>query len=73
MADEKNIETVTKHVDDVEVVEKVHVDGTVDLVDAKAIGGDLDEMPKGYFYSLKFIMTVVVSHSSDLNMRKADI
>lgn len=59
--DEKNMEATTKHVDDVDVVEKVHVDGTVDLVDTKAIGGDLEEMPKGYFYSPKFIGTVIVS------------
>lgn len=59
----QNIEhqdVVDEHIDDVDVVKKVHIDGTVDLVDTKAIGGDLDEMPKGYFRSPQFIGTVIV-------------
>lgn len=43
------------------VVEKRHIDGTVDLVSAKVIGGEVDEMPAGYFRGAQFIGTVVVS------------
>ena len=42
------------------VAKVVHTDGTVDLIDAKAIGGEYDEMPKGYFRSPSFIGTVTV-------------
>lgn len=38
----------------------VHVDGTVDIVDAHTLGGELDVMPKGYFTSPQFIGTVTV-------------
>lgn len=38
----------------------VHADGTVDYVDAQAIGGELEAMPQGYFRSPQFIGTVVV-------------
>jgi hypothetical protein len=47
---------MAKHV---EAVETVHTDGTVDLVDTHAIGGELKEMPPGYFRSAQFIGTVV--------------
>lgn len=43
------------------VVKRVHADGTVDLIDAHAIGGDLDEMPAGYFITPNFIGTFLVS------------
>jgi hypothetical protein len=46
---------------DVDVIQTVHQDGTVDYVDTHAIGGDLDQMPDGYFYSIQFIGTVAVS------------
>ncbi|KAH6876422.1 trichothecene efflux pump [Thelonectria olida] len=36
----------------------VHADGTVDYLDAKAVGGDVEQMPKGYFRSAQFIGTV---------------
>jgi hypothetical protein len=45
----------------VHVIKTVHEDGTVDFVDAHAVGGDFEDMPKGYFYSLSFIMTFTVS------------
>ena len=48
-------------VEDVHTIKKVHADGTVDLIDAHAIGGNVDEMPKGYYYSPQFIGTVIVS------------
>lgn len=51
----------TTHIEDVHVVKKVHADGTVDLIDAHAIGGNVEEMPKGYYYSVQFIGTVTVS------------
>ena len=54
---EKNAVGMT-HIEDVHVVKKVHADGHVDLVDAHAIGGALEEMPKGYFWSIQFIGTV---------------
>jgi len=45
---------------DVEVVQQVHTDGTVDFVDTHALGGALENMPKGYYTSMNFIGTVVV-------------
>ena len=45
----------------VHVIKSVHVDGTVDYVDAHAVGGELLEMPRGYYTSLSFIMTFIVS------------
>lgn len=45
----------------VHVVKRVHADGTVDLIDVHAIGGDLDEMPVGYFITPNFICTFLVS------------
>jgi hypothetical protein len=48
-----------RHAEYVEAVETVHTDGTVDMVDTHAIGGELNEMPKGYFRSAQFIGTVV--------------
>ncbi|KAF1981886.1 fungal trichothecene efflux pump [Aulographum hederae CBS 113979] len=38
---------------------KVHADGTVDVVDAQAIGGNLEDLPPGYYTSVNFIGTVV--------------
>lgn len=58
-SDEKH-NVSTDHVEDIHVVKKVHADGHVDLVDTHAIGGELDEMPKGYFWSVQFIGTVIV-------------
>lgn len=49
---------LNKGVDQTEKV--VHADGTIDYLDAKAVGGDVDEMPKGYFLSAQFIGTVTV-------------
>ncbi|KAF2100380.1 trichothecene efflux pump [Rhizodiscina lignyota] len=43
----------------VHVVKTVHADGVTDLVDAKAVGGDVKDMPKGYYYSPQFIGTVL--------------
>ncbi|KAL4812506.1 fungal trichothecene efflux pump [Aspergillus spinulosporus] len=37
----------------------VHADGTVTYVDVHAIGGDVQDMPKGYFRSLPFLGTVL--------------
>ncbi|KAL5119952.1 hypothetical protein ACEQ8H_002050 [Pleosporales sp. CAS-2024a] len=48
----------SEHHEHVEAVKTVHTDGTVDLVDTHAIGGELDEMPRGYFRSAQFIGTV---------------
>ena len=50
-----------EHAPDVEVVQQVHTDGTVDFVDTHALGGALEDMPKGYYLSMNFIGTVVVS------------
>lgn len=41
----------------------VHTDGTVDYIDVHAIGVDVQQMLKGYFRSLPFIGTVLVSAS----------
>ena len=51
----------TEQMGDIGVVQTVHKDGTVDYVDTHAIGGDLEKMPDGYFYSAQFIGTVTVS------------
>jgi hypothetical protein len=60
MATEKvDLVSSTGHADHIEAVETVHTDGTVDMVDAHAIGGDLNEMPNGYFRSVQFIGTVI--------------
>jgi hypothetical protein len=45
----------------IHVVKRVHADGAVDLIDAKAVGGDIEEMPAGYYTSMNFIFTYVVS------------
>ena len=42
------------------VVKKTHLDGTVDLIDTRAMGGEAEEMPKGYYRSAGFIGTVTV-------------
>jgi tetraacyldisaccharide-1-P 4'-kinase len=39
----------------------LHADGTVDLMDTAALGGELEAMPAGYYRSPQFIGTVVVS------------
>jgi hypothetical protein len=44
----------------VHVVKRVHQDGTVDYIDAHAVGGDLDEMPAGYYVTPNFIFTFLV-------------
>lgn len=59
MASEKVETASSEHHEHIDAVKTVHKDGTVDLVDTHAIGGDLNEMPKGYFRSLNFIGTVV--------------
>lgn len=53
-----------EHMGDVDVVQTLHTDGTVDYVDTHAIGGDLNNMPPGYFHSVQFIGTVTVSLNS---------
>ena len=53
--------TEHQHMGNVDVVQTLHQDGTVDYVDTHAIGGDIDEMPPGYYYSVQFIGTVTVS------------
>ncbi|KAH6955725.1 trichothecene efflux pump [Ilyonectria sp. MPI-CAGE-AT-0026] len=70
-ADEKDLQAI--HVEngytgpesaplkDGQAAKVVHADGTVDYVDVGAVGGDFDEMPKGYFLSAKFIGTVTAS------------
>jgi hypothetical protein len=57
---EKNDINSTQLAEDLHVVKKVHADGHVDLVDTHAIGGDVEDMPKGYFWSPQFVGTVVV-------------
>lgn len=57
---EKNEALNTEQAKDVHVVKKVHADGHIDLVDAHAIGGAAENMPKGYYYSIQFIGTVTV-------------
>ncbi|KAK8102197.1 hypothetical protein PG984_015343 [Apiospora sp. TS-2023a] len=42
-------------------VEKTHIDGTVDYVSADVLGGEVTELPAGYFRSAQFIGTVVAT------------
>jgi hypothetical protein len=51
---------LSEHIEQ-DVTKVVHADGTVDYIDSHAVGGDVDDMPKGYFYSAPFIGTVLVS------------
>jgi hypothetical protein len=51
---------------DGETAQVVHADGTVDIIDAHALGGEVDVMPPGYFRSAQFIGTVVVRIRSAL-------
>jgi hypothetical protein len=68
--DHNEKQNVAEHVDQthnttgIHVVRRVHADGLVDLIDAKAVGGDLDELPKGYYTSMDFIFTFMVSRLS---------
>jgi hypothetical protein len=50
-----------QYIDGKNVAKLVHADGTVDYVDGKAIGGDLEQMPKGYYWSKAFLGTLTVS------------
>lgn len=43
-----------------ESIQVIGVDGTAQCVDKHAIGGYVDQMPKGYFWSSQFVGTVVV-------------
>jgi hypothetical protein len=45
----------------IHVVKRVHQDGTVDLIDAHAVGGEFTEMPAGYYITPNFIFTFIVS------------
>lgn len=57
-------EGLPEHVDNIrgDVVDNVYLDGTVDLVDKRAIGGDMEVMPPGYWQSFHSIGTVVVTN-----------
>ncbi|KIH94343.1 siderophore iron transporter [Sporothrix brasiliensis 5110] len=46
-------------IDGQDVAKVAHIDGTVDYIDANAVGGDLEDMPKGYYYSPAFLGTMV--------------
>ena len=46
----------------------LHADGTVDLVDTSALGGELDTMPAGYFRSPQFIGTVTVRNHENRDL-----
>jgi hypothetical protein len=59
--DEKSLAVHQEKMGDVEVVQTVHQDGTVDYVDTHAVGGDLSQMPEGYYRSIQFVGTVIVS------------
>lgn len=58
----------TTHVEDKNtgVVRKVHADGHIDLVDSHAIGGHVDDMPRGYFWTPQFIGTVVATCTASI-------
>lgn len=56
-------------VDGHDVAKVAHLDGTVDYIDANAVGGDLEDMPAGYYYSPAFLGTMVVSSHSTSHYR----
>lgn len=60
----QQVDNLHPDVTGVHVVKRIHADGTVDLIDAHAIGGDLDEMPVGYFLTPNFICTFLVSKTT---------
>jgi hypothetical protein len=64
---EKNNVMHQERLGDVDVVQTLHADGTIDFVDTHAIGGDAAQMPEGYYWSPQFIGTVIVSSSFHLS------
>lgn len=60
--DEKSSTVHQQQMGEIEVVQTVHTDGTVDYVDAHAVGGDVAQMPEGYYGSIQFVGTVIVSY-----------
>lgn len=59
--DEKSSVVHQEKMGEIDVVQTIHTDGTIDYVDAHAVGGDVAQMPAGYYRSLQFIGTVIVS------------
>lgn len=59
--DEKTSAVHQEKMGEVEVVQTIHTDGTIDYVDTHAVGGDLAQMPEGYYHSIQFVGTVIVS------------
>jgi hypothetical protein len=49
-----------------------HTDGTISYVDNHAVGGDLEDMPKGYYRSWQFIMTVTVRNAASIPLTTTD-
>jgi hypothetical protein len=60
--DEKSSTVHQQQMGEIEVVQTVHTDGTVDYVDAHAVGGDVAQMPEGYYGNIQFVGTVIVSY-----------
>ncbi|KAI0154272.1 trichothecene efflux pump [Xylariaceae sp. FL1272] len=61
-----NVKSIREHVEDSDKasaydykLKVVMTDGTINYVDRKVVGGDVAEMPDGYFTSPDFILTVV--------------
>jgi len=65
MASSENVTEAGRDADAVEMdaVKTKHEDGTVSFAGRAALGGGLEEMPKGYFRSVQFVGTVVVTFS----------
>lgn len=62
MASSENVIEAGRNMEvEMDTVKTRHEDGTVCFVDRAALGGGLEEMPKGYFWSVGFCGTVVVS------------
>ena len=45
-------------IDGQDVAKVAHLDGTIDYIDAKAVGGDVGDMPPGYYCSPAFLGTL---------------
>lgn len=63
----EHVEENTTSEDQGEYLKVVHTDGTVNYVDNKALGGDAEAMPAGYFRSPQFIGTVTVRDTPALS------
>ncbi|KAK3697569.1 hypothetical protein LTR37_017400 [Vermiconidia calcicola] len=72
MSGEKDAVMAREHVEsnssehDKNRIQFVHVDGAVDYVSKDVVGGDVDQMPAGYYRSPRFIGTVIATCTASI-------